>query len=80
MLQLCISEGHKGPRDSLPHQMPDRVDKRVVLCESRQEEKGETHEHGDESVEIELRHDTTLVQYAVRVSLPVGRSGAQGRG
>jgi hypothetical protein len=52
----------------------------VVLCESRQEEKGETHEHGDESVEIELRHDTTLVQYAVRVSLPVGRSGAQGRG
>jgi hypothetical protein len=34
MLQLCISEGHKGPHDRLSHQMANRVDKRVVLRES----------------------------------------------
>jgi hypothetical protein len=52
----------------------------MVLRESRREEKGETHEHVDESVEIEDRHDSALVQYVVGVSLPVGRSGVQGRG
>jgi hypothetical protein len=60
--------------------MADWVDKQVVLRESRREEKGETHEHGDEFVVIELRHDSTLVQYAVGVSLQVDRSGVQGRG
>jgi hypothetical protein len=60
--------------------MADRVDKRVVLRESRREEKGKTHEDGDESFEIELRHDSTLMQYAVGVSLLVSRSGVQGRG
>jgi hypothetical protein len=52
----------------------------VVLRESRREEKGKTHEDGDESFEIELRHDSTLMQYAVGVSLLVSRSGVQGRG
>jgi hypothetical protein len=47
---------------------------------AEEKKKGETHEHGDESIEIELRHDSTLVQYAVGVSLSVGRSGVQGRG
>jgi hypothetical protein len=69
MLQLCISKGHEGPRDRLPHQMTNWMDKRVVLCESRREEKGKTYEHGDEYVEIKLRHDSAPVQYAVGVSL-----------
>jgi hypothetical protein len=35
MLQLCISEGHKGPHDWLLHQVADRVDKQMVLREGR---------------------------------------------
>ena len=38
------------------------------------EEEGKTHEYGNESLEAELRHDSTLVQHAVRVPLPIGRS------
>jgi hypothetical protein len=49
--------------------MADWMDERVVLRESLQEEKGKTYEHGDESVEIELWHDSAPVQYAFGVSL-----------
>jgi hypothetical protein len=51
--------------------MADWMDERVILRESRREEKGKTYEHGDESVEIKLQHDSAPVQYAVGVSLSV---------
>jgi hypothetical protein len=40
---------------------------------ANEKKKVETYEHGDESAEIELRHDSALVQYLVGVSLPVDR-------
>jgi hypothetical protein len=52
----------------------------MVSRENRQEEKGKTYEHGDESTAIKLRHDSAPVKYAVGVSLSASRSGIQGRG
>jgi hypothetical protein len=51
------------------------MDEQMVLRESRQEEKGKTYEHGDESIAIKLRHDSAPVQYAVGVSLSASWSG-----
>ena len=52
----------------------------MVLCKGSREEKGEAHEHGDESLEVKLRHDKAIMQYATRLPLPVSRSGIQSRG
>jgi hypothetical protein len=33
---------------------------------------GEANEHGYEFVKVELQHDSTLMQYAIGVTLPAG--------
>jgi hypothetical protein len=64
------TEKIRRPHDRLPHQVADWLDERMVLRESRREEKGKTYEHGDESTEIKLRHDLAPMQYAVGISMP----------
>ena len=64
------TERIRRPRDRLPHQVADWLDERMVLRESRREEKGKTYEHGDESTEIKLQHDLAPMQYAVGISMP----------
>ena len=39
----------------------DWLDLRMVLRESRWEEKGKTYEHDNESFEIKIRHDEAIV-------------------
>jgi hypothetical protein len=41
--------------------MPYWLDKWVVLCEVRREEKREAYEYGDEPFEIKLRYDETAM-------------------
>jgi hypothetical protein len=64
------TERIRRPRYRLPHQEANWLDERMVLRESRHEEKGKTYEHGDESTEIKLQHDLAPMQYEVGVSMP----------
>jgi hypothetical protein len=62
MLQLCIPEGHKGPVIGYRAKWPTGWTNEWFYVKAEEKKKGETHEHGDESIEIELWHDSTLVQ------------------
>jgi hypothetical protein len=76
---LAATTSHIGkirrPGNWLSYQVVDRLDKRMVLHKSRQEEKGEANDYGHESIEIKLRDDKALVPHAAWIPMPASQSG-----